>query len=76
MVDHHATDLDFSYGPGEVLSVTLNEGDAITEHDDRFVVTYASGEIATLYKARLRWVSRRRERTWQTAPEPFRPQAA
>lgn len=72
MIEHRAIELDFSYGPGELLSITLNEGDTMREADDRFVIEYANGERATLYKPLLRWVSRR-ERTWQTAPEPFKP---
>lgn len=72
MIDHYATDLDFSYGPGDLLSITLNEDDVMREADDRFTVLYGNGEVCTLFRAGLHWMSRR-ERTWQTPPEPFKP---
>ena len=71
-IDHRATDVDFSYGPGELISITLAEDDKIAELPDRFIVEYGDGEICTLFKHSLRWTSTR-VRTWQTAPEPFAP---
>jgi hypothetical protein len=72
LIEHRALDVDFSFGPGELVSVTIAEGDAITESDDRFTVDYVNGEQCVLYKACLRWVSRR-ERVWHTAPPAFVP---
>lgn len=53
----HYTDIDVAY-PGEVLSHTLEKGkDTYTETDVALEVTYANGEVVTLRKLRMLWMS-------------------
>jgi len=55
-------EIDVSFGPGDVLTLTLAEGDQWSEMEDRFIVLYESGEVRSLYKAAIRWMSRRERR--------------
>ena len=60
-------DVDVSFGPGDVLTLTLAEGDQWSEMEDRFIVLYESGEVRSLYKAAIRWMSRRERSVAQAA---------
>ncbi|HEY6509232.1 MAG TPA: hypothetical protein VIY56_14525 [Vicinamibacterales bacterium] len=60
-------DIDVSFGPGDVLTLTLAEGDQWSEMEDRFIVLHESGEVRSLYKAAIRWMSRRERSVTQVA---------
>ena len=55
-------EIDVSFGPSDILTLTLAEGDQWSEMEDRFIVLYESGEVRSLYKAAIRWMSRRERR--------------
>ena len=60
-------EIDVSFGPSDVLTLTLAEGDQWSEMEDRFIVLYESGEVRSLYKAAIRWMSRRERSVAQVA---------
>lgn len=68
LVETRFVDYDFSFGPKDTVAISLTEADTITELDDRWTVEYANGEHVDIFRASVRWVSRR-ERT-VTTPSP------
>lgn len=67
-------DWDFNFGPdGDAASITLAPDDALSEFEDRWQVTYANGETIDIFKAFVRFFSRR-ERTMETPAPIIKPE--
>ena len=71
-VPHQATDYDFGFTSGVLLPVSIIDGNGtIDEQPDRYIFMQG-GEQLTILKNSLAYV-RRRDRTFTTDPELFKP---
>ena len=51
-------DIDIRF-PGEMRELTLRPEDTLSEDSEAFRVTFAGGELLTIYKDKVLWDSRR-----------------
>jgi hypothetical protein len=60
-------DVDVAFSSGRISNLTLGPGDELSEDDRTLTVRYASGEVVTMNRASVEWVSMRTRRVIKPA---------